>query len=509
MAPTQNSLVLVTVDCLRADHCGFHGYSRPTTPFLDSLAKESFVIPTAVIAGAPTYHSLPAILASRMPLSLGRDVLGLAPGESTLATALRQAGYATAAFSAANPYISARFGFAQGFEVFQDFLDFDLPATSLSSSDKEELPASANRTPDLHRIRGKVRQSFSDAARALGFGSIFDELYFQYCLRVAATRVESIDVLRRFPSAEMLVDRGISWLTSVAQRPFFLWLHLMDPHSPYYPPPAALREFSGREMSPSRARYLNEFWNRSDPPVSRFEAKKDSILELYDAGIRFVDSQVARLVAHLQRFHLWDRCLFVLTADHGEEFLDHGRRYHAPLSIHEEISHVPLLLRVPAAAKTDLPAVPFSHLHLAPTLLRILSVPQPSSFHGTSLWRALERGTPWEDLAITECSYGCVNPFPVENRMGSRLLSVRNTRYKLLVRIESDWGADRDEEFYDLAADPKENHPLPRGTEKNARKKLMQAAYHHLQQTIDRRDPTLRLRARLRSLRQGLQSNSR
>ena len=105
--------MLVTVDCLRADHCGLYGYSRPTTPFLDALASESFVVPAAIVAGAPTYYSFPAILASRMPLALGRDVIGLAPGESTLATVLRESGYATGAFSAGNPYISPRFGYDQ------------------------------------------------------------------------------------------------------------------------------------------------------------------------------------------------------------------------------------------------------------------------------------------------------------------------------------------------------------------------------------------------------------
>ena len=94
----QKSIVLVTVDCLRADHVGFMGYERPTTPFLDSLASESFVVPAAIVAGAPTYYSFPAILASRYPLALGRDVLGLGPDEPTLASTLKQAGYATASF---------------------------------------------------------------------------------------------------------------------------------------------------------------------------------------------------------------------------------------------------------------------------------------------------------------------------------------------------------------------------------------------------------------------------
>src|SRR4029077_11202711 len=114
MAATR-SLILITIDCWRADHSGFLGYGRPTTPFLDSLASQSFVFRNAVAAGAPTYYSLPAILASRYPLAPGRDLLGLAPEESTIASVLQEAGFATAAFSAANPYLSARFGYERGF----------------------------------------------------------------------------------------------------------------------------------------------------------------------------------------------------------------------------------------------------------------------------------------------------------------------------------------------------------------------------------------------------------
>ncbi|HEX7895168.1 MAG TPA: sulfatase-like hydrolase/transferase, partial [Terriglobales bacterium] len=101
-----HSLILITVDCLRADHVGYHGYSRPTTPFLDCLAGESVVFRDAVAAGSPTYYAMPAMLASRYALALGRDVLGIAPEEATLALMLRESGFATAAFCAANPYIS-------------------------------------------------------------------------------------------------------------------------------------------------------------------------------------------------------------------------------------------------------------------------------------------------------------------------------------------------------------------------------------------------------------------
>jgi arylsulfatase len=183
----KRSLVLVTVDCLRADHCGFYGYSRSTTPFLDSLAAESFVVPTAIVGGAPTYYSLPTIFASRMPMALGRDVLGIAPGENTLATALRDSGYKTTAFSASNPYISPRFGYDQGFDTFQDFADFDAKAANV-----ERRAATMGGT-----ARGLANRSIRGLASALGLAPLYNDLYFEYCMKIAST-VTDMDALRRY-----------------------------------------------------------------------------------------------------------------------------------------------------------------------------------------------------------------------------------------------------------------------------------------------------------------------
>ncbi|MGA2002248.1 MAG: sulfatase-like hydrolase/transferase [Terriglobales bacterium] len=501
MSAQQKSLILVTVDCLRADHCGFYGYQRPTTPFLDTMAAESVVVPTAVIAGAPTYYSFPAILASRMPLALGRDVIGLAPGENTLAAALREAGYATAAFSAANPYISQRFGYGQGFDVFQDFLDFDPPPNQVGAEDSGSEQDSA----EIVGARGRINRALKRAAHAAGLGHLYDDLYFEYCIRIAAPPVDSMDALRKFPSAEAIVEHATVWLSSVGPRPFFLWLHLMDPHSPYYPSPAAFQELTGRPASPIRARYLNEFWNRSDLTVGRLQSQKESVVELYDAGIRSVDSQVAKLVCFLKQAKRWDDCTFVLTADHGEEFLDHGRRYHAPVSLHEEIAHVPLLIRVPDATKKEVPAAPFSHLNLAPTLLEILGVPAPQSFQGTSRWCRLQQAAPSDDPVITECVYGCTNPFRSRDRMGARLLSIRNSRYKLVIRVAEGTGED----MYDLEMDPTEQRPMRQGEQNEVRKRLLQAACVHMQKMLDGTDARAPLRARMRDLRIELQSNSR
>jgi arylsulfatase A-like enzyme len=188
----------------------------------------------------------------------------------------------------------------------------------------------------------------------------------------------------------------------------------------------------------------------------------------------------------------WGNCIFALTADHGEEFLDHGGRFHPPSGVMEELIHVPLLLRVPGNAKQEVANAPFSLLHLAPTLLDAAQVPVPSEFEGHSYWQ--ER-TNSETTVISECIAGCTNPFHPENRFGPRLLSVRDSRFKLVLYFNPPA-----EYLYDLEADPSEHSPLPPQAHKPVRRRLLEVARIHLLRTTNRdaRSQRLRLQARLR-----------
>ena len=107
-------------------------------------------------------------------------------------------------------------------------------------------------------------------------------------------------------------------------------------------------------LDASRARYLNSYWNRGDVGAPRLRRHREDIVALYDAGIRWVDAQVARLVDTLRGLGVWEDCVMALTADHGEEFLDHGGRYHPPSRVAEELVRVPLLLRAPGLAQAEL-----------------------------------------------------------------------------------------------------------------------------------------------------------
>jgi arylsulfatase A-like enzyme len=474
--------VFITVDCLRADHAGFMGYARSTTPFLDRLAVESMVFPKAIAAGAPTYYSFPGIMASRSPLALGREVVGIAPGEPTLATVLQQAGYRTAAYVAANPYLSSRFGYAQGFELFQDFLADELPRTS----------AGQERTESVSRARTRFNRHISELAHRVGpLGRLYDDLYFEYCQKSTASKSESWDSLRRFPAADVLVDRACDWLGSLGQQPSFLWLHFMDPHAPYYPPAEALTAMGVGHIQPEHGRYLNAAWNRTDLSAERLRKYRDEIVRLHDAGIRWVDTQLARLVEGLRNLSRWDSSVFVLTADHGEEFLDHGERFHSPARAGQEMLHVPLLMRVPGIGKKPLSDAPFSHVDLAPTVLDAIGIDAPPEFEGRSYWAGAQRGGDWE-WAVSESIGRCTNPMDAGKRLHGRVLVVQERKYKLVLDFDR-----KQEDLFDLESDPRELRALPAEAEKSARARLLRRALQHLEHSASGFNRELAMRARV------------
>ncbi len=480
------SLVLITVDCLRADRVATPGNQSAITPFLDSLAGESFLFRNANASGIPTYYSLPAVMASRYPLALGRNIIGIAPGESTIATELKGCEFQTAAFVAGNPYVCAEHGYNTGFNVFRNFL----------SADEIEFGEDKGGGSPEKSLRGRANRLLSKACHNLpGFGAAYDEIYFQYCQRSIRKDDASFDNLRRFPSADVIVDCAIAWLQQNSASPFFLWLHLMDPHAPYYPKAEALQEM-GSELDPSAARRLNSFWAREGLSSRRLHRNRRSVEALYDAGVRWADCQIARLARRLVELNLWDQCALAVTADHGEEFLDHGGKFHAPVNLHEELIRVPLLMRVPGHLQGRDVKYPIGLIDLAPTLFDALDIPAPASFRGRSCWRKLKNNESWEWPVLTECSCGCTNPFRAETRLGSRVLAVRKGQYKLVMNFAT--GTDH---LFELNSDPAELSPLPPGRSSDVRKQLLEYARKHIGESLKSRDLDLRFAAQAQELR--------
>jgi arylsulfatase A-like enzyme len=322
-------------------------------------------------------------------------------------------------------------------------------------------------------------------------GSAYDEFYFQYCNPPGAS--EPLDSLRQFPSADVVVDQALPWIRQNSAQPFFLWLHLMDPHAPYFPKPEAWEWMGQPESDAAGAQYVNAYWKRQDLSVERLSAKRAQVVALYDAGIRWADAQIRRLSEQLVELNLWDKCALAITADHGEEFLEHGGRFHAPVKLSQELVHVPLLIRVPGVPGRKVePAT--SLIDLAPTLLDALDIPAPADFHGRSCWKHMLKGGDWTWPTVTECVYGCTNPFHPENRLGSRLLAIRRGDHKLVI----DFTSGRDQ-LFDLAEDPHEKSPLL--LDNPIRKDLLQCARKHLAESHKSRDFDRRNASQLRDLR--------
>jgi arylsulfatase A-like enzyme len=135
-------------------------------------------------------------------------------------------------------------------------------------------------------------------------------------------------------------------------------------------------------------------------------------------------------------------------------------------------------------------------VHLAPTLLDAAQLSAPAAFEGRSHWGALLKGSSFDGIAISECVAGCTNPFRPENRMGPRVLSVREARYKLVLDFDP-----QAENLYDLDVDPGELSPLAPAAQKPVRRRLLEIAREHLRRSREQRDPRTRLQARLSELR--------
>jgi arylsulfatase A-like enzyme len=233
------NMLLVTLDTTRADHVGCYGYAGAETPALDALARDGVVFEQCITPTAFTLPSHSSIMTGMYPPFHGVRVNGgaaLADVHSTLAERLAAGGYRCGAFVGAF-VLDGRWGLGQGFDHYDD--EFEIG-------------------PDQ--------------------------------------RLDLVSVQR---PADQVVDAAVDWLATESDHPFFTWVHLYDPHTPYEPP---------------------------EPYRSRFE--HGGLRTLYDGEIAFADSQVGRLLDWMDTRGLAGDTIVVVVGDHGEGLGSHGESYH-------------------------------------------------------------------------------------------------------------------------------------------------------------------------------------
>jgi len=265
----------------------------------------------------------------------------------------------------------------------------------------------------------------------------------------------------QFLSAEYGLARGLdvmafehgpagdlNWLalrllaTEVAGEDAALFIHYVDPHATYEPPAPYDKAFPTEYQGPVDTRYGGLYRLRDPKHVERAVA-------LYDGEILYADAMIGRLFDALQRQGRLDNAVVAYTADHGEEFQDHGGFWHGR-TLYQELLHVPFALRVPGLAPRRI-AQPVSMIDLAPTLLDAAGVPVSKAFRGRSLLPLLKgQPAPSPRPLIAETGY---------TLDGLQLLAFRESDHKLILHFPR--GREQEPrvlrtELFDLGADGRE-----------------------------------------------------
>jgi arylsulfatase A-like enzyme len=399
------NIVFILIDALRADHLPVYGYSRQTAPNLAALARRGVTF-TRMYAQAPsTRPSVATILSSLYPTvhKANEDLEYLSGSITVLPEILQAAGYNTFGISA-NANVSPTFGYAQGFDEFRVW--------------KTE---SAFRLTLVGRLAEKVL-----GPRTVG--------------RLLRERGDIV------PRADAITDVTLEWISKRGREPFFLYVHYIDPHDPYRPPAPYDRAFDYRADPPRRAGGVD--------PLSLLANAEDRdrvgrILDQYDGEILYADHQVGRLLERLKTLGVLDNALVMVTADHGEEFFEHGKNIHGK-SLYEEVLRVPFLAnwpgRIPAGATYDGLA---GHIDILPTILALAGLKPPPQIQGTSFGEQLL--TPTKRAPDRTFFAQLVSK-------GFALGSVRRGPYKLILHLRGP--QEGLEELYDLEQDPLERQNI-------------------------------------------------
>jgi arylsulfatase A-like enzyme/Tfp pilus assembly protein PilF len=343
-------LIVVTLDTTRADCLSCYGATSVRTPTLDSFAAAGVLFKKCATQTPLTLPSHTTLMTGTLPLYHGVRDNGayIVPQKLvTLAELLKARGYETGAFVGAW-VLDSKWGLDQGFDTYFD--DFDL-------------------------------RRFANA---------------------------SFDTVRR-PANEVL-DAALPWLEARKDRPFFAWIHLYDPHSPYQAPPPFDAQYPGRP---------------------------------YLGAIAFMDAELGRLRDFLDRSGLLDRSIVVIAGDHGESLGEHGEATHG-FFLYQATLHVPLIIDAPRPGRRGrVSEEPVGLVDVLPTICELAGLALPAEAQGRSLVPLLDgRSRNGSSLVYSDTDY------PLLHYGWSGLKSVQDGRYKLILAPTP--------ELYDLEADPAE-----------------------------------------------------
>lgn len=389
-------VIVIVLDALSASHVTHLGYHRDTTPAIDAIAAEGATFTNCIVPAPFTVASVPSLMTGRLPDSHGviSSAFRIRPDEVTLAEYLSGDGYRTVAVCS-QPNGGPATGNDDGFD---EFLELWVP------EEGEE--------PDYVLER-----------RAIAF---------------------------MIPSADEVVDEAERYLADAVDDPLFLYVHILEPHTPFMAPP----EVEARFVDPA---YDGPF-RGDDKELLLLETVRGNleatpqdiahVTALYDANLAWADQNVGRFVERLKATGVWDEALVILTSDHGEAHWQHGTWGHN-WQLYEEFVRVPLIVKLPAGAGPVGARIEpmVSTIDVLPSVCALLGIEpdSPYALDGVSFVPLLEGAAP-----------GSARELLLRSSHQQPFLGLRSDAAKTIVRPNQQPFV----EHYDLARDPTESRNL-------------------------------------------------
>ena len=206
---------------------------------------------------------------------------------------------------------------------------------------------------------------------------------------------------------DVRITKGaLGWLDKNYDRKFFLWIHYMNPHSPYTPPEKYASLFVDSEYAGYTRNYTGNQSFLMSITLNKTRLTPGDlnyIVSLYDGEVRSTDDQVRQIYQKLDTLGLLDNSIIIITADHGEELYQHNYYFFHGCSVYDSVLHIPLIIRLPdKAISGERVGAVVSNVDIAPTLLDLANISSPHFFEGRSLVQAVLTPEGWENIALSE-----------------------------------------------------------------------------------------------------------
>ena len=414
----RETVVLITMDTVRADHLSTYGYERNTTPNLTRLAAAATLYKHAVAASDMTLPTHAAIFTgtyaswngAHFEASRHAQALPISKSYRTLAEILSANGYLSMCVAANFAYFQPVFGFARGFAVFDSYS----PVRFLSANKDYFIRYG------VRRVMNRFMSTASFDLMTRRAGEIND-------------RVEGL--IKRYRNAG---------------RPLFLTINYMDAHNPYVPPRPFDTMFGGGKVWLTNRQYERLTEEIGGLKRSITGAERDYLMARYDGGIAYLDSEIGKLMDRLKAMGLYENAMIVIAADHGESFGERHLLGHG-LSVYQDETAVPLIIKYPRQHEARVVDEPVGQVDVLPTILEVLGYKIPSYVQGHTLFEHAAGSAHSPLISESFPIPALVQIHPRFNRV-ERALIAEDTKL-----ISSSSGK---RELYDLRHDPGELHNL-------------------------------------------------